>query len=302
MKFSSKLLVLAAFQAGASGTAAFVSEAPKKFGTKLAASRPPPPAAASRVAEASRRMDDAMRGGGPSDMNRIWDSSSPVTAQGGSLRTWSFATAAIDRVLVMMKTDGRPLNADVELWQGPDNTPQKMRVYIEDGNLRPFSCVVDSPGGQNAIAIRNTATMEYPLAATVEPDAADVSGSLANIGAITSRISGTIPRTVQGGAVYTKPFDPSVASVQVMLRTDGRPLNARVELLQGPNNIKQVIDLYAEDGMERPFFAVFESPGSGNVVRIVNTATMEFPLSAVVEPYMMQAPGVGPDGNAFILG
>jgi hypothetical protein len=301
MKLSAKLLALAV---GVSGASAFAPEASKpRFGTSLSSSRGPIPAA-SRVADAAERMDAAMRGGpmGPAEMNAIWERSSPVTAQGGSLRTWSFASAAIDKVLVMMKTDGRPLNADVELWQGPDNTPQKMRVYVEDGNLRPFSCVVDSPGGQNAIAVRNTATMEYPLAATVEADAADVGGAGANIAAITSRINGIIPRTVQGGAVYTKPFDPSVASVQVMLRTDGRPLNARVELLQGPNNIKQVIDLYTEDGMERPFFAVFESPGSGNVVRIVNTATMEFPLSAVVEPYMIEAPSVGADGNAFILG
>mmetsp|Transcript_11683 Transcript_11683/g.24427 ORF Transcript_11683/g.24427 Transcript_11683/m.24427 type:complete len:318 (-) Transcript_11683:308-1261(-) len=317
MKFSGKILALTAVQAGVFGTTAFVFEAPKpRFGTSLAASRGPPPrrrggvlgatppvGAADRIADATGRMDAAMRGGaGPSDMNAIWDRSAPVTAQGGSLRTWSFASAAIDKVLVMMKTDGRPLNADVELWQGPDNTPQKMRVYIEDGNLRPFSCVIDSPGGQNAIAIRNTATMEYPLAATVEADATDVGSGAANIAAITSRIRDIIPRTVQGGAVYTKPFDPSVASVQVMMKTDGRPLNARIELLQGPNNIKQVIDVYTEDGLERPFFAVFESPGSGNVLRIVNTATLEFPLSAVLEPYIIQTPTVGADGNAFILG
>ena len=59
-------------------------------------------------------------------------------------------------------------------------------------------------------------------------------------------------------------------------RTDGH--SARIELLQGPNNNKQVIELYtAATGPS--------SACSGNVVRIVNTAPVEFPMTAGVVPH-----------------
>ena len=195
--------------------------------------------------------------------------------QGGSLRTWSYRSPAVEQVQVVLSTEGRPLDADIELWHGPDNTPCKMRVYVENGQLRPFSAVVETPRGPNTIAIRNIGQIEFPIAANVIADAVD-SPSPDCLGSST---------TIQGGALRTYPFDPSVDSVEVLLKTDGRPLNARIELLQGPNNNKQVIELYTEDGCDRPFFCVLETPGSGNVVRIVNTAPVEFPMTAGVVPH-----------------
>ena len=199
---------------------------------------------------------------------------SAILVQGGSLRTWSYRSPAIEQVQVVLSTEGRPLDADIELWHGPDNTPCKMRVYVENGQLRPFSAVVETPRGPNTIAVRNIGQIEFPIAANVVADVVDMPSA----DCVQSST------TIQGGALRTYPFDPSVDSVQVLLKTDGRPLNARIELLQGPNNNKQVIELYTEDGCDRPFFCVLETPGSGNVVRVVNTAPVEFPMTASVVP------------------
>lgn len=213
-------------------------------------------------------------------VKKFRDNSAPVVVQGGSLKTWSFASPSVDRVHVRLLTEGRPLDSDIELWQGPDNTPQKIRVYVEDGKARPFNCVMLTPRGPNTIAIRNTGQLEFPMtsyvSAEAEVDPFDLEKSETNA-----------PKTIQGGALRTYPFDPTVESVLVLLKTDGRPLNAKIELLQGPNNNKQVVEVYTEDGNDRPFFVVIETPGSGNVVRVVNTATVEFPMTAVVEPYLV---------------
>jgi len=198
-----------------------------------------------------------------------------ILVQGGSLRTWSYRSPAVEQVQVVLSTEGRPLDADIELWHGPDNTPCKMRVYVENGQLRPFSAVIETPRGPNTVAIRNIGQIEFPIAANVLADDVD----------FPSPDCASSSMTVQGGALRTYPFDPSVDSVQVLLKTDGRPLNARIELLQGPNNNKQVIELYTEDGCDRPFFCVLETPGSGNVVRVVNTAPVEFPMTAAVVPH-----------------
>jgi hypothetical protein len=237
--------------------------------------------AAVRLTPSAIVMQQQPVGIAPSDVGGVVPAKAPssvdssILVQGGSLRTWSFRSPSVEQVQVVLSTAGRPLDADVELWHGPDNTPFKMRVYIENGQIRPFSAVLETPRGPNTIAIRNIGQIEFPLSANVVADMVD------NPSADCTSSS----MTVQGGALRTYPFDPSVDSVQVLLRTDGRPLNARIELLQGPNNNKQVIELYTEDGCDRPFFCFLETPGSGNVVRIVNTAPVEFPMTASVVPH-----------------
>ena len=259
--------------------------------------------------------------------------------QGASLKTWSYGALMeqVEQVQLVLSTEGRPLEADIEIWQGPDNTPCKVRVYIEDGKLRPFNAVIETPRGPNTVAVRNLGNIQFPIAATVfadtaprpsrrpppaagawvegvepatnlnpnqlqpqpasssqtvvaarrKPPPATASLTASRLFQLESPSADALASTlnIQGGALRTYPFDPSVDSVEVCLSTDGRPLNARIELLQGPNNNKQVIELYTEDGCDRPFFCILETPGSGNVVRIVNTAPVEFPMTAGVVPH-----------------
>jgi hypothetical protein len=219
------------------------------------------------------------------------DTDNSILVQGGSLRTWSYRSPAVEQVQVVLGTEGRPLDADIELWHGPDNTPVKMRVYCENGQMRPFNAVIETPRGPNTVAIRNIGQIEFPIAAEV----------IAENVALPSSDAQSFATTVQGGALRTYPFDPTVDSVEVLIKTDGRPLNARIELLQGPNNNKQVIELYTEDGCDRPFFCILETPGAGNVIRIVNTSPVEFPMTAGVVPHSINQE-MGSGGDVVIGG
>jgi len=207
--------------------------------------------------------------------NDFFDRLDHVMVQGSALKTCSL-DENVDRVVVCMRNGGRCLNADIELWQGPDLSPQKMKVSMENGNQYPFRAIVETPGGSNSIAIRNTGIIENCLTAAVEIEGDDSETPYLD----------TDYRIVQGSAVYATPFAPTVQSVRVSLKSQRRPLNARVEILQGPNN-RQVLEIFTDNGKERPFNVIIDTPGAENVVRIVNTNTVDYPFSALIEPYIV---------------
>ena len=68
-------------------------------------------------------------------------------------------------------------------------------------------------------------------------------------------------KMLQGGATITERFDANVQSVQVYLSSEGRPINCRIELISGPNTLKQVMEVYCEEGNIRPFYTVIATPG-----------------------------------------
>jgi hypothetical protein len=177
--------------------------------------------------------------------------------------------------------EGNPLNVDVSFNEGPDNTPQRMRIYSGKGRLRPYKMWIETPSDTAAVFIRNLAPIEFPCVASVGTEPEDLP-PIENMNVMTDAMFDmSKPNVIQGaGALRSYALAYDVSSVKVKLSTDGRPLNAMVELVQGPNAPKYTIEVYTEDGMLRPFTAVLETPGAGNELRIVNTASLEFPLTA----------------------
>jgi hypothetical protein len=236
------------------------------------------------------------------------------------------------RQQVYLTTEGRPLDASVELYEGPNNTPTRLRVYSEDGRLRPFRTTVASAPGPhhhrgNGVSVRNDGPLAFPVMASVQNtqqqhqqqhrSAITTTRNNNNHNSIVDNNSivggsgyyarqqqqqqqyqqqqqqqqqrSTAPtterKTVQGGSLKTFTIPESVPAVQVVIVTDGMPMYANVELWGCGGHIKQVAEIYNDDGYSRPFSAIVETPGGQNTICVKNTGPMAYPVRVSIEPY-----------------
>ena len=104
---------------------------------------------------------------------RSWWESAPQESggrlQGGSRHTYH-SPYDRDASHVFLESDGRPIDVEFEVWDGPNNTPTRMRVYSEDGRMRPVNAMVENPRGNmrsNTLSVRNVGPMEFPINAAV---------------------------------------------------------------------------------------------------------------------------------------
>jgi len=206
----------------------------------------------------------------------IWGTSPAVKVQGDTLKTWDIGKESIERVQLSIKSDGRPIETNVELWHTPSYIPTKFRVYTEDGALRPVHAVIETPAHPKTVAVYNTGSMEFPFDATVANTGLDKAYA---------SLSDVTPEHVQGGRITSYTFGADVESVQILLKTDEKNMKAKIELTQGPNQVKQIVEVYASRGYKNPFYVVIQTPGANNAIRVINENTVEFPFDAWVLPY-----------------
>jgi hypothetical protein len=206
--------------------------------------------------------------------------------QGNSRRTWSNAGydsyGGTKDTVVSMDSQGRPVSASVEVWEGPNYTPLKVNLYSEDGNRRPFQTLVETPrdGRPHAVTVNNKGPQEMPLNARVTSSYHNDPNSYYNYGPPVDiqRIK------VDGGALKTVTLPYHVQNVKLSLRSQGGPIKATVELWEGPGAAKQVAEVDSQDGMNKPFSAMIDTSG-GTTVAVRNTGPVEFPLEMYVEMF-----------------
>jgi hypothetical protein len=105
--------------------------------------------------------------------------------------------------------------------------------------------------------VYNTGPLEFPLEAVVaNTGRGKASQSLADVPS----------QRIQGGKIVSYTYGAEVESVQVLLQTEDRNMKAKIELTQGPNQPKQIIEVFATVGGQTPFY-------------------VEFPINAWILPY-----------------
>jgi hypothetical protein len=210
---------------------------------------------------------------------------------GKTVRTYELPDWA-ERVQYVLTTNGRPLKASVQLWLGPIRQTHYMNIDSMNGAVTPLRANLRFRKGQT-LRISSTESLEFPVMAAVSIPSPERSSEL---DAITTEIWENSPKTlIQGapvdggkGAVRTFNIPADVEAVQLMLwsrDTGKKSLKAKIELLQGPNNKMQSYDMQLGGGSQ-PYHAVFETPGSGWIVRITNGKFVEDGLfETIVMPY-----------------
>jgi len=171
-------------------------------------------------------------------------------------------------VSVAVGSEGRPVHSDVDLWIGPNYTPFKLNAYSEDGRLRPIQVLVGTRSKSANIDIVNTGPSDFPIKAAA-------SYATPSMAAISQRPKGEI---CQGSAIRSYAIDPSTEQLEVCLRTDGKQLNAKIELLNSPNNPKQTYQVFTNNGELNSLCMCFNTPDTMTTLRIHSKATVEFPL------------------------
>eukprot|EP00586_Coscinodiscus_wailesii_P023500 CAMPEP_0172519986 /NCGR_PEP_ID=MMETSP1066-20121228/291736_1 /TAXON_ID=671091 /ORGANISM="Coscinodiscus wailesii, Strain CCMP2513" /LENGTH=419 /DNA_ID=CAMNT_0013302665 /DNA_START=64 /DNA_END=1322 /DNA_ORIENTATION=- len=215
---------------------------------------------------------------------------------GGTVRTYPLPPWA-DRCQYFIKSNGRPIKAEVNLWLGPIRKTHTNEITVEDGQLTPYSATLKFKKDSQVLKISTKESAELPIwAGVIVPSPERHKILQENTEQLWKQIKGEPEKkTIQGGsttggggAIKYWAIPENVQSVQVLawsIDVSKKSFRCKIELLQGPDNKKQEYMLQCGGGSQ-PYHGVIQTPGEGCVLWIRNLKFLEDGLFQVaVIPY-----------------
>jgi len=236
----------------------------------------------------------------------LWspDKTADIRIEGGNtLKTFQMPSHATRVQYIIKSPGGRPIKAKVELWIGPIRCVHEMIYDCMNGGSFPLRATLEFKRVMPVLKVSACGSYEFPLECGVFVPSPEESKA---IGAATSdmfysapmkdRVQGGSTIDNKGGAIRSFSIDPTWDKTQIMVwsKDVGRKsYKTNIEVLQGPNNQKQHINLRC-GGSTQPWHAVIDTPGSDWMIRCNSKKYLEDGLFEIaVAPY-----GEVGDGNA----
>lgn len=227
----------------------------------------------------------------------LWEGKdADIRIEGGStLKTFKMPPD-VERVQYMIKSpSGRPIKAKVELWIGPIRCVHEMVYDCMDGGEFPIKATLQFKKLAPVLKVSTDSTFEFPLECGVFVPSKEESKLLGDVttdffyGApMKDRVQGGSTIDNKGGAIRTFRIDPAWEKTQLMIWSKDvgkKSFKSDIEILQGPNNPKQLIKLRC-GGSTQPYHCVLDTPGSGWMIRCNSKKFLEDGLFEIaVGPY-----------------
>jgi len=91
---------------------------------------------------------------------------------------------------------------------------------------------------------------------------------------------------IEGGdTLRTYPMPPDASRIEMVFKTNGRPMKIKAEFWVGPIRTTHTWQIENQDGLESPFRGVLRfKPGTNGVLKVTNVGPAEYPIECGVRP------------------
>jgi len=214
---------------------------------------------------------------------------------GQTLKTFQMPAHAERVQYVLQSPNGRPIKAKVELWIGPQRCVHEMIYDCMSGDDFPLKATLQFKKLSPVLKVSTDSTFEFPLVCGVYVPTPEESKQIGDMcsdhfynAPMKERVQGGSTIDDKGGAIRTFHIDPTWEKTQIMVWSKDvgkKSFKSNIEVLQGPNNAKQFINLRC-GGSTQPYHAVIDTPGAGWMIRCNSKKYLEDGLFEIaVGPY-----------------